>query len=600
MATAEHGLKRAVWQKIKTFVLDDCKKEGEWKILILDNYTTKLLSSCCKMSNIMTEGITVVEDLYKNREPVPDMKAVYFITPSEKSVHALIKDFSGKQTKMYKAAYVYFNDYCSDQLFSEIKASCSRVIKTCKEINISFLPYESQVFTLDAPDAFQCIYSPQRKGDKNATMEMLADGIVTLCATLDENPGVTYRTDPGKNGKDLADLVEKKLGEYYDLDQQCNKKGKTQSQLLIIDRGFDAVSTLLHELTFQAMAHDLVPIEKDIYKYQKKGETEFKEATLNEDDELWVKLRHLHIAEVAEKIPKLVKELSTSNKATEGKVTISSLAQMMKKMPHFRKQMTKQTVHLSLAEDCMKPFHDSVEKLCKAEQDLAMGVDAQGQKIKDPMRTVLPILLDKNIKSYDKLRIILLYIFNLNGTTEENLSKLIQHGKIEDCDIIKNWNSLGVSIISKSGQQNKPDRKDRAHEETYQLSRWTPFIKDIMEDSIANKLNSSDWSYSSKCCAAWNGSGAVSARQGNKSSLQDDRRNGLKLIVFIIGGVTYSEIRCAYEVTEANKLCEVIIGSTHILTPTRLLDDLKKLNKQTKSEMSLQNEKKNQPLSHIV
>uniref|UniRef100_A0A4W3HYC8 Syntaxin binding protein 3 n=1 Tax=Callorhinchus milii TaxID=7868 RepID=A0A4W3HYC8_CALMI len=485
------------------------------------------------------------------------MKAVYFITPSEKSVHALIKDFSGKQTKMYKAAYVYFNDYCSDQLFSEIKASCSRVIKTCKEINISFLPYESQVFTLDAPDAFQCIYSPQRKGDKNATMEMLADGIVTLCATLDENPGVTYRTDPGKNGKDLADLVEKKLG---DCPNVPTFQGKTQSQLLIIDRGFDAVSTLLHELTFQAMAHDLVPIEKDIYKYQKKGETEFKEATLNEDDELWVKLRHLHIAEVAEY----------------------------------------QTVHLSLAEDCMKPFHDSVEKLCKAEQDLAMGVDAQGQKIKDPMRTVLPILLDKNIKSYDKLRIILLYIFNLNGTTEENLSKLIQHGKIEDCDIIKNWNSLGVSIISKSGQQNKPDRKDRAHEETYQLSRWTPFIKDIMEDSIANKLNSSDWSYSSKCCAAWNGSGAVSARQGNKSSLQDDRRNGLKLIVFIIGGVTYSEIRCAYEVTEANKLCEVIIGSTHILTPTRLLDDLKKLNKQTKSEMSLQNEKKNQPLSHIV
>uniref|UniRef100_A0A4W3I500 Syntaxin binding protein 3 n=1 Tax=Callorhinchus milii TaxID=7868 RepID=A0A4W3I500_CALMI len=546
-----------LFTEIKTFVLDDCKKEGEWKILILDNYTTKLLSSCCKMSNIMTEGITVVEDLYKNREPVPDMKAVYFITPSEKvaSLGFLrLRAWKNRHSEFTCVFYMFLD--CSDQLFSEIKASCSRVIKTCKEINISFLPYESQVFTLDAPDAFQCIYSPQRKGDKNATMEMLADGIVTLCATLDENPGVTYRTDPGKNGKDLADLVEKKLGEYYDLDQQCNKKGKTQSQLLIIDRGFDAVSTLLHELTFQAMAHDLVPIEKDIYKYQKKGETEFKEATLNEDDELWVKLRHLHIAEVAEY----------------------------------------QTVHLSLAEDCMKPFHDSVEKLCKAEQDLAMGVDAQGQKIKDPMRTVLPILLDKNIKSYDKLRIILLYIFNLNGTTEENLSKLIQHGKIEDCDIIKNWNSLGVSIIS----QNKPDRKDRAHEETYQLSRWTPFIKDIMEDSIANKLNSSDWSYSSKCCAAWNGSGAVSARQGNKSSLQDDRRNGLKLIVFIIGGVTYSEIRCAYEVTEANKLCEVIIGSTHILTPTRLLDDLKKLNKQTKSEMSLQNEKKNQPLSHIV
>lgn len=109
---------------------------------------------------------------------------------------------------------------CPDELFDKMKKNCGKHIKVCKEINISFLPQEAQVslsgnacslvwpsvllfmtvfyaslvqvFTCDNPEAFKSIYSPNSQ-DRDQTLEMIADQIVTLCATLDEYPGVRYK-----------------------------------------------------------------------------------------------------------------------------------------------------------------------------------------------------------------------------------------------------------------------------------------------------------------------------------------------------------------------------------------------------------------------
>jgi len=589
------SLKQLVGQKILTDVIRDQREEDKWKILVLDRLSTRILSSCCKMTDIMQERITLIEDLTKARQPMTNMEAIYFITPCDESITKLINDFKTRNT--YTGVHLYFTDTVPDYHMDELKSSrVIKFIRTFKEINIAFLPYESQVYMLDNEKSFKRIYNSSDPAARVETLERYAEQLATLCSLLGEYPSIRHQSW-SENAVELANILQAKLNGFKaDNPKMGEGAFKDQTQLIIIDRSFDPVSPLVHELTYQAMAQDLLDIDNDVMRYEttnERGQTTQKEVILDENDALWNEFRHNHIADCMRTIPERFKNFAKEKRhKTEENASIKDLSKMMQAMPQYQKEIQAYLNHMHIVEACQKQYSKNVEKLCKVEQDLATGETSERERLKEPMKNIIPILLDSNVDPLDKIRIILLYIYNKGGITEENLSKLVSHAQIMEKDecIIRNMAKLNVPITMDSGRKKPPtiNRKDRSASVKYQLSRFVPSIKDVMEYAIDGKLDDRVFQFLAGTRPMVSTGGVRSARYHwhKKDGDKLEAKSGPRIIFFVIGGLTCSEIRSAYEVSrdyvpqrsggrgnnQTREKWEVLVGSTHLVRPRDFLN----------------------------
>ncbi|KAK2491572.1 hypothetical protein MC885_015017 [Smutsia gigantea] len=112
--------------------------------------------------------LLVVEDINKWREPIPSMEAIYLLNPMEKvPTGARESNSRGPQPSATKQHI----------------SSSPTVLKTLKENNLAFLPYEAQVFSLDAPHSTYNLYCPYRAGEWTRQLEALALQIATVYHT---------------------------------------------------------------------------------------------------------------------------------------------------------------------------------------------------------------------------------------------------------------------------------------------------------------------------------------------------------------------------------------------------------------------------------
>ncbi|XP_030949746.1 SNARE-interacting protein KEULE-like isoform X1 [Quercus lobata] len=345
--------------------------KSTWKVLIMDKLTVKVMSYSCKMADITDEGVSLVEDIYRRRQPLPSMDAIYFIQPSRENVIMLLSDMAGK-APLYRKAFIFFSSPISRELVNHIKKDTTILprIVALKEMNLEYFAIDSQGFITNNERALEELLGDEENTRKGVMcLNVMATRIATVFASLREFPMVRYRAAKSLDATTMTtfrDLIPTKLaaGVWDCIMKYKSLPGfpKTETcELLILDRSVDQIAPIIHEWTYDAICHDLLNLEGNKYVQEVPGKTggppEKKEVLLEDHDPVWLELRHAHIADASERLHEKMTNFISKNKAAQmqhgsrdgGELSTRDLQKMVQALPQYSEQIDKLSLHVEVS-----------------------------------------------------------------------------------------------------------------------------------------------------------------------------------------------------------------------------------------------------------
>nr|GMD98758.1 SNARE-interacting protein KEULE isoform X2 [Ipomoea batatas] len=611
----------------------------------MDKLTVKIMSYACKMADITDEGVSLVEDIHRRRQPLPTMDAVYFIQPTKENVVMFLSDMAGK-SPLYRKAFVFFSSPIAKELVDHIKKDTTVLsrIGGLREMNLEYFAIDSQGFVTDSERALEELFGDDEGSSKgDACLNLMATRIATVLASLREFPSVRYRAAPldPTTMTTFRDLIPTKLAAGV---WNCLMKYKTTipnfpqtetCDLLIVDRSVDQIAPIIHEWTYDAMCHDLLNMEGNKYVHEVPskvgGLPEKKDVLLEDHDPIWLEIRHAHIADASERLHEKMTTFVSKNKAAQihqssrdGELSTRDLQKMVQALPQYSEQIEKLSLHVDIAGKLNRTIREmGLKELGELEQNLVFG-DAGTKDVINFLK------MKQDITRENKLRLLMIYAAVHPGKFDDDkVAKLMEVAKLpqDDMSAVYNMRLLeGSSENKKSSsgsfslkfdvhKKKHAARKERHDEQaTWQLSRFYPMIEVLVENLSKGDLPKNDFpcmnnpspsfhgtsrsaslthdiptphSMRSRRSATW--ARARSSDDGYSSdsilrcASSDFKRMGRRIFVFIVGGATRSELRACHKLTTKLQR-EIVLGSSSLDDPPQFITKLKLL---TANELSL-------------
>ncbi|XP_073273911.1 SEC1 family transport protein SLY1-like [Primulina huaijiensis] len=570
--------------------------EEVYKILIYDRFCQDILSPLIRVKDLRKHGVTLYFLLDKDRNPVHDVPAVYFLQPTPHNIQRVVADAS---RGLYDAFHLNFSSSIPRPLLEDLAAgttqsdSIQRISKVHDQY-LEFVTLEDNLFSLANKNCYVQLNDPSA-GEKEIEeiIEKIVMGLFCVLATLAVVPVITCPR--GGPAEMVASLLDQRLRDHLLAKNNLFTEGGNFTSsfqrpiLCLFDRNLEISAAIQHDFRYKPLVHDVLGLR--LNRLNVKGEKGgMKTYELDNSDPFWTANWSLEFPEVAVEIEtqlsKYKKDVEEVNRRTgggdgaefDGTDLIGNTKHLMNavnSLPELtdRKQVIDK--HTNIATSLLGEIKErSLDSYAKKESDM-MGRGAIDRN------ELLAVLKGKGT-NMDKLRFAIMYLISTESTPQsevEAVEAALRESEVDSgaFQYVKKIKALNVSLASanSASKSNIVDWAEKLYGQS--ISAVTAGVKNLLssdhqlvltrtvEAVMDGKPNPEIESYLVFDPRA--------PKSGSSSSLIKGPFKDA--IVFMIGGGNYVEYGSLQEFARRQQpVKHVVYGTTEILTGAEFVEQL--------------------------